>query len=104
MLLGLSAAVTAMLGDVAAEIAIGKGVPEALVEPHEEMGIWTAVAIATWALIRALVWWRGIELEGRRVMGVVAVDAALVAVVMVTAYLGGQLVYDHAVNVSSIAG
>jgi uncharacterized membrane protein len=103
VLAGVFAALTAMMGDMAAEIAVGNGVPNALIEPHEDLGSNTAIALGAWALIRAFLWWRGTELAGKRVLGVVAVEAALCGMVLVTAYFGGQLVYDHGVNVSIAA-
>lgn len=104
VLAGVSAAVTAMLGDMAAEIAVARGVPAALIETHEDIGSNTAIALGVWALLRALLWWRDIDLSGKRVLGVVGVEAVLCGMILVTAYFGGQLVYDHGVNVMHAAG
>jgi len=103
-LAGLSVAATAMLGDIAAEIAIDRGVADALIEPHEELGSTTAIVLGAWALVRVLLWWRGTELSGKRVLGVVGADLVICAMVLATAYLGGQLVYQHGVNVLTTAG
>jgi uncharacterized membrane protein len=104
VLAGLSVAATAMLGDLAAEIAIDNGVSGALIEPHEELGSSTAIVLGTWALIRAFLWWRGTELTGKRVLGVVGAEVVICVMIVATAYLGGQLVYQHGVNVVSTAG
>jgi uncharacterized membrane protein len=100
VLAGVSAVLTALLGDVAAEIAIDGGVAKALIEPHEDLGFNTAIALGVWALVRAFLWWRGTELTGKRVLGVVGVEAVLCGMVLVAAYFGGQLVYEHGVNVT----
>jgi len=104
VLAGVSAAVTAMLGDVAAEIAVSRGVAASLIEPHEDLGSTTAIVLGAWAALRAFLWWRGVDLSGKRVLGVVSTDVAICALVFATAYLGGQLVYDHGVNVVTAAG
>ncbi len=98
-LAGLSAIVTWLAGDAAMDVALGRGVSEALIETHEGLGTTTAIAAVVWALIRGLVWWRGVDLSGRRVLGVAAVDVALFGLVIATAWAGGSLVYEHGVNV-----
>ncbi|WP_146636177.1 DUF2231 domain-containing protein [Nioella nitratireducens] len=100
---GIAAALTAMLGDMALEIALTRGFAPGLFETHEALGWNTAIAFGIWALIRAGIWWRQIPLEGGRKWGVGAVDVALVLFVVSVAYFGGQLVYDHGVNVIASA-
>lgn len=104
VLAGISAVVTAVFGSIAAQIAMSRGIPESVIETHETLGTTTAIAIGSWALIRAAFWWRGTEIAGRRVLGVAAVDLAIFAIVTATAYFGGQLVYDHGVNVMAATG
>ncbi len=84
------------------DVALGKGVPEALIETHETLGTTTAICIGIWALIRAYCWWRRIEITGGRVLGVAVVDAAIFGVVLATAWAGGDLVYEHGVNVAAV--
>jgi uncharacterized membrane protein len=104
VLAGVTAALSAVLGDAAAEIAVSRGVPAALIASHEDLGTNTAIALGGWALVRAFLWWRGTKLSATRVLGVVGVEAVLCGMVLVTAYFGGQLVYDHGVNVTVAAG
>ncbi|MGB8622916.1 MAG: DUF2231 domain-containing protein [Paracoccaceae bacterium] len=102
-LAGIFAVLTYMFGDIAAEIAMSNGVPDAMIETHEGAGTTAAALLGIWALFRAYAWWRRVSLEGGRAAGVVAVETALFALVVVTAYFGGQLVYEHGVNVASAA-
>lgn len=98
---GIAAALTAMLGDVALDIAQSRGFPPGLFETHEDMGWNAAIALGLWAAIRALLWWMRTPLEGGRKAAVGAVDTALVLFVVAVAYFGGQLVYEHGVNVAT---
>ncbi len=100
---GALAMLTASLGDMAQEVAATRGFGESLTGTHEMAGNITSVLFAIWAVVRAFVWWRRMSLAGGRGVLVIAVDLALVLVVLVTAYLGGQLVYEHGVNVMAQA-
>lgn len=112
VLAGATAALAAVFGDAAAEIAEGRGLAQAAyeaLETHEGLGFATAAMIGAWALIRAFLWWRGIELRGSRLFGFYALGTVAAILVVVTAYFGGHLVYDAGVNVvaamgSSVAG
>ncbi len=101
---GAFAALAAALGDTALEIAISRGVSPALADIHETLGTTAAWLFGAWAIARAYVWWKRIPLEGGRKIGVVVVDVALVAFIVVVAYFGGQLVYEHGVNVMPKVG
>lgn len=96
---GASAALAAGLGDVAAEIAVARGVPDALIETHEGLGMTTAALLGTWAVLRVWGWWRNLDLTGGRKLAIVGVDLAILGLVALTAHFGGQLVYEHGVNV-----
>ncbi|SMF76932.1 Uncharacterized membrane protein [Tistlia consotensis] len=98
VLAGVAAGVTFLLGDMAFDIAVAHGMPEAKLEQHEGLGTWTAILALTWAVLRALAWWRGLSLEGGRKPAVVVLEIALVGMVVATAYFGGKLVYDLGVN------
>lgn len=102
VLAGLAALATAVMGDVALEIAVDRGVPPALLESHEGLGTATAWLLAGWAALRALAFWRQVPLSGARAGGVVLVELALVGLIVATAYLGGSLVYEHGVNVAAV--
>ena len=104
VLAGVSAAATAMLGDAAAEIAISRGVSQALLESHEDLGVTTAIVLGVWALVRAVIWWCEIGLPGTRTLAVIGVEAVICAMVLTTAYFGGGLVYQYAVNVMAAGG
>ncbi len=101
---GVAALATAMMGDVALDIAKDRGVSEAILEGHEELGMTTAWLLAGWAVLRGLAAWRRIPLAGGRVAGIVAVELVLVGLIIATAWMGGNLVYDHGVNVAAAMG
>jgi len=103
-LAGLTALVTYAVGDLAYDAAIASGIPEARLETHEGLGTATALALVVWALLRGYFWWRGSPIEGRVKTAAVAIELAGVLLIIVTAYFGGQLVYDLGVNVAHAAG
>ncbi len=99
VLAGAAAVVTYFLGDMAADIAMESGVPDALIETHEGLGTTTAIIAGIWALVRLGLWWRGRTLGGGLRLGVVGVEVVMACLVIVTAYFGGDLVYHHGVAV-----
>jgi len=100
VLAGLAAAVAYSLGDEALEVAVASGVPEARLDTHELLGTTTAIVLGVWGLVRAYIWWRQMPLSRARVGGIVFVELALSLLIIITAYYGGQLVYDLGVNVT----
>ncbi len=98
------ALLAAVLGDTALDIAVSRGVSPSLFETHEGLGSLAAVLFGVWAVIRAFFWWKKIPLEGGRKTLVVLVDIVLVLLIVLVAYYGGQLVYEHGVNVMPKAG
>jgi len=98
------ALLAAVLGDTALDIAVSRGVSPSLFETHEGLGSLAAILFGVWAVIRAFFWWKKIPLEGGRKALVVLVDILLVLLIVLVAYYGGQLVYEHGVNVMPKAG
>ncbi|HHI70744.1 MAG TPA: hypothetical protein ENJ91_07060 [Rhodobacteraceae bacterium] len=98
---GGTALIAASLGDVAVDVALQNGVSEALVETHEDLGSAAAALFGLWAALRAFVWWRPIEISGGKATLLALIDIGLVLLIIVVAYFGGQLVYEHGVNVST---
>ena len=101
---GLFAGLAAILGDAAAEAAVSGGVADTVIETHESLGMLTAAGLILFGLIRGWSLWRGRGYDGGIRTGVIAGQALLVILVLATAYYGGQLVYDHGVNVTLQAG
>jgi len=99
---GASALLAATFGDIALETAVDRGFQDGLAEMHEGLGSTAAALFAIWAVLRAFVWWRSIEISGWKSSLVAVVDIALVLLVIVTAYFGGQLVYEYGVNVAPV--
>jgi uncharacterized membrane protein len=103
VLAGLAAVATAMFGDMALDVAVSRGVPDRMMEIHQGLGTATATVLAVWAALRVFAAWRGIPLAGSRKSLLVVAELAFVALITFTAYHGGALVYDHAVNVAGAA-
>jgi uncharacterized membrane protein len=59
----------------------------------------TAIAFAVWALVRTLAWWRDLRPAGVGAVAVPIVEIAGAILLIITAYYGGQLVFDLGVNV-----
>jgi uncharacterized membrane protein len=92
------------MGDAALEFAESGGFHSDIAEMHEALGEATATAFAVWALIRIGLWWRDLRLTGAGALAVSLIEVAGAALVVTTAYYGGQLVFDLGVNVAHAAG
>jgi len=103
LLAGLFAIATYIFGDMALELAEAGGFHSDVAEIHEGLGAATAAAFAIWALVRVAAWWRNSSLRGGGAVLLSLVELAGAAVVVATAYYGGQLVYDLGVNVAQAA-
>ena len=89
-----------VFGDQAYDIAVKSGsAPAGLLEQHQEIGTLTVIGIAVWAVVRFFLWWRDVALGRRARVSIVVVDAVLAGGVLLAAYYGGGLVYDHGVGV-----
>ncbi|MDZ4093478.1 MAG: DUF2231 domain-containing protein [Paracoccaceae bacterium] len=97
------AALTFHFGDVALSFAEDRGFSSEIAEIHEGLGEWVAMASIVYALLRMGLWWRDLRVENglRMVFPLAAIAAS--GLVLMTAYYGGQLVYDLGVNVASLA-
>ncbi|HET6161668.1 MAG TPA: hypothetical protein VFE34_25230, partial [Dongiaceae bacterium] len=93
--------VTYVFGDIALEAAEAGGFHNDIAEIHEGLGEATAAAFAIWAVVRAVAWWRNAKLSGGGALALSLVELAGAAVVLTTAYYGGQLVYNLGVNVAT---
>lgn len=102
---GAFALLAMAVGDVAAEIAEGKGLSATVaqfLETHEALGSATAILIAVWAFIRGWFWYKDRRVSGAGAWALVGVDAAILALVVATAWFGGNLVYEYGVNVAAL--
>jgi uncharacterized membrane protein len=102
---GLAAVISILVvifGDVAFDAALGKGFPKPPLEEHEEFGMTTFWIIAGLAAVRLLAMWRGISLKGLRGYGMGLGGAVMVALLITTAFYGGELVYSLGVNVDAV--
>lgn len=102
---GIFAVIAFVFGDQAYDIAVAAGrAPAGILEMHQDLGTATAFAIGGWAVIRTFLWWRAIPIGRRLRLATASIEGLLVAAVVVTAWYGGQLVYDYGVAVSAAAG
>jgi uncharacterized membrane protein len=96
---GVMAIIAYVFGDMAFDVALAKGISRAQLETHETLGTVTAITLPAIALIRLYMWYRDLYSSRRAVTLALVLSTAAVAMVAVTAYFGGQLVYDLGVNV-----
>jgi len=99
VLAGVAAIAAFIFGDLAYDIAVEHGFREAQLESHEGWGTTTTITLVIIALVRIVMWWRGLNAGRRGRLFAAALTAAGTVMVVVTAYFGGQLVYDLGVNV-----
>jgi len=102
LLAGLSGLATFVFGGLAMEVAEAHGLHSAIAEIHEGLGGLTAAAFAAWALVRGFLWWRNVRLPGLARTALPLIEVAGAVLVTVTAWYGGQLVYDLGVNVGHV--
>lgn len=93
---------TAIFGDIALEGARGSELPRSPLELHELFGFATMSFLVAYAAVNLLAWWRGFTLVGSRGRMWFAIGLTGVVLVLITAYLGGELVYGLGVNVAAV--
>lgn len=98
-LAGLAALVAFVFGDLAYDIAVEKGFTEMQLEGHEGWGTTTTIVLAIVAVVRLAMWLRGMNKGPKGRLFAAATTAAGSIMVIVTAWFGGQLVYELGVNV-----
>lgn len=98
----IAAAVAATFGDMAFDIARAKGFPAAPLDRHADLGYTTMWFFIVFAAARLLAWWRRVPLRGGRGWAVALVGVVGVALLITTAYFGGELVYELGVNVAAV--
>lgn len=103
LLAALAAVAAYVFGDIAYDAALSKGIPEARLETHQLFGTIAMSVIVSWGLARGLVWWRRKPVARRYRWGFAAIELSIAALVVVTAFYGGQLVYEFGVNVAPSA-
>lgn len=103
LLAGLSAVAAWLFGDMALEYAEAAGFRSDVAELHEGLGTLTAAAFVVWALVRGFSWWRNWQASRGAESGVAVVELIGVALVVATAYFGGELVFGLGVNVAHAA-
>lgn len=101
---GLAALVAYYFGGVALDYAEAGGFHSDIAEIHEGLGETTAMLLAGWALVRAVLWFRDMRIANPVAFIVPVLETAGLGLVITTAFYGGQLVYDLGVNVAHAAG
>ncbi|TAL09821.1 MAG: DUF2231 domain-containing protein [Nitrospirae bacterium] len=93
----LGAVVAVVTGAMAEEVAEGKGIPESVLEIHEALGYATLLFFLGLLALRLLMRWKLIkEIPALYLaMGIVGI-----AILTVTGYVGGSLVFDFGAGVN----
>jgi uncharacterized membrane protein len=103
-LAGVFALATYYFGGLALTHAEDGGFSSPIAETHEQLGEITAMAFAVWALARLIMWFADRPMPPLIKSAIPLVEIAGAVLVVLTAYYGGQLVYDLGVNVARPAG
>jgi len=98
----LAAIAAASFGDIAMDEAVSKHFPNALLDEHEDLGFTTMWIFIGLALARMLAWRIHLSLTGWRGWTMFAIGVTGAVILLVTAYYGGNLVYDLGVNVAPV--
>jgi len=99
----LSAGLAAAFGDIAADIAVGRGFSEAPIENHETMALTALAIFVGYTGIRLVAWWKSVSLAAPRGWLAAGLGLAGTAVLITAAYYGGELVYGLGINVAHAA-
>lgn len=103
ILAALAAIAAYFFGDIALTFAESAGFESDVAKVHEGLGKLVALSLSVWAVVRAMLWWRNIQLT-RPVAYLIPIVSILgTGLVIWTAYYGGQLVFDLGVNVAKAA-
>ena len=98
----LAAVAAAVFGDIALDHAIELGFPRGPLEAHQELGLTTTWLFVALAVLLGLAWWRRIPLKAVRGWAFAVVGVLGCAILLMTAYHGGDLVYRIGVNVDAV--
>jgi uncharacterized membrane protein len=98
----LGAVVAAVFGDIALDHAVEVGFPKAPLEAHQELGLTTTWLFVALALVQGLARWRRIPLVAVRGWSLALLGVLGCAILLLTAYHGGNLVYRIGVNVDAV--
>jgi len=101
LIAAIMAVAASFFGDIALDKAISIGVPLSLMENHEELGTLSAVLLAV--LATAEIWfYRKININRTLNIGFLIAGFVVLLLILTTAWFGGQLVYEHGVNVTPV--
>jgi uncharacterized membrane protein len=87
---------------MAFDVARARGFSPAPIETHEEWAISAVTYFAIFALFRSFAWWKRIPLSGGRAWVTALLGLVGIALLLTTAYHGGELVYRLGVNVTAV--
>lgn len=103
VLAALAAIASYYFGDIALTFAENGGFESEVAEVHELLGKIVAISVSVWALVRIVLWWRDIQLSRPLAFVIPLISIVGAALVIWTAYYGGQLVFGLGVNVAKSA-
>jgi uncharacterized membrane protein len=102
VLAAIAAAVAAFFGDIAFDHAVALGFPQQPLNVHANLGITTMSFMIALAVVHLAARWRRWPLVGGPGWLLWVVALVGVALLIVTAYHGGNLVYQIGVNVNGV--
>jgi uncharacterized membrane protein len=94
----LTALIAAGLGDMALDIAIDKGFPDEAMEDHEDLGFASAWLMLGLAVVQGWLFWKKPVSRTPAVI-LLVLGLVVMAVLLTTAWYGGNLVYGLGINV-----
>jgi len=103
LILGAAGAlVAATFGDIALDHALDLGFPKGPLETHKVFGLITTCLFVSLSLLQGLAWRWTIPLKAARGWGLFLAGIVGCAILLLTAYHGGNLVYKIGVNVAVV--
>tara|TARA_R110001606_G_C15404705_1_gene654273 strand:- start:13214 stop:13684 length:471 start_codon:yes stop_codon:yes gene_type:complete len=97
----ITALVAAAFGDISMAKALSRGFTIAPLQEHEQLGMISIILFVFLTVTHGFIRWSNFSLSGGRGWFMVSIGIFATASLLITAYFGGQLVYELGVNVAT---
>ena len=94
--------IAAFFGDIALDAAVNAGFAKDPLETHESLAGTAIVLLTVLSIVTLYSWWKHIDLGGMRGRIFTIVALLTLILLLITAYFGGNLVYELGVNVKGV--